>query len=507
MLVMTMNTPTTRHDTAPLSAREAVHSLNDLYARSVSALQSDLHAYLNQRIKPSKPLRDAGRYCYPKLTVVWRGTHDEADEALILDNRHPQVNRAFARFSGPGTYASSITRPDIFGRHIEEQLELLIKDYGAECQVSLSDQEIPYPYVLDGAGLDLNSVSALDLTRHFPATELALIGNEVADGMEIIDKQGHRPLALFDGLRTDFSLARLRHYTGTPAEHTQGYILMTNYHRYVDVFVTYALEQLKRPDGPYTALSCCGDFLITKDTPNPDELIANSSWRRHQMPSYHLLAEGRQGISLVNIGVGPSNAKNITDHLAVMRPHAWLMIGHCGGLRPSQSIGDYVLAHAYLRDDHVLDDVLPREIPIPAIAEIQQALHQAAVRITGEDGDTLKKRLRTGTVVTTDDRNWELRYTSSSLRFSQSRAVAIDMESATLAAQGYRFRVPYGTLLCVSDKPLHGELKLPGQANHFYERAIREHIDIGIETVNILREFGPRLHSRKLRAFDEPPFR
>jgi len=85
--------------------------------------------------------------------------------------------------------------------------------------------------------------------------------------------------------------------------------------------------------------------------------------------------------------------------------------------------------------------------------------------------------------------------------------VAIDMESATLAAQGYRFRVPYGTLLCVSDKPLHGELKLPGQANHFYERAIREHIDIGIEAMNILRDFGPRLHSRKLRAFDEPPFR
>ena len=82
-----------------------------------------------------------------------------------------------------------------------------------------------------------------------------------------------------------------------------------------------------------------------------------------------------------------------------------------------------------------------------------------------------------------------------------------DVESATLAAQGYRFRVPYGTLLCVSDKPLHGELKLPGQANHFYERAIREHIDIGIETVGILRDFGSRLHSRKLRAFDEPPFR
>ena len=122
-----------------------------------------------------------------------------------------------------------------------------------------------------------------------------------------------------------------------------------------------------------------------------------------------------------NIGVGPSNAKTITDHLAVLRPEAWLMIGHCGGLRATQTIGDYVLAHAYLRDDHVLDDVLPPEIPIPPLAEVQQALQRAAEIVTGESGDELKARLRTGTVVTTDDRNWELRYSLSALA-STSRA-------------------------------------------------------------------------------------
>jgi AMP nucleosidase len=138
---------------------------------------------------------------------------------------------------------------------------------------------------------------------------------------------------------------------------------------------------------------------------------------------------------------------------------------------------------------------------------VQVALHRAAELVVGATGDALKQRLRTGTVVTTDDRNWELRYTSSALRFSQSRAVAIDMESATIAGQGYRFRVPYGTLLCVSDKPLHGEIKLPGQANRFYEGSISEHLRIGIATVDLLRREGSRLHSRKLRAFDEPPFR
>jgi AMP nucleosidase len=225
------------------------------------------------------------------------------------------------------------------------------------------------------------------------------------------------------------------------------------------------------------------------------------------MPAYHLMAGDQMGITLVNIGVGPSNAKTITDHLAVLRPETWLMIGHCGGLRPTQKIGDFVLAHAYLRDDHILDDVLPPEIPLPAIAEVQQALYEAAEEVSGDEGQNLKLRMRTGTVVTTDDRNWELRYGSTARRLSQSRAVAIEMESATVAAQGYRFRVPYGTLLCVSDKPLHGEIKLPGQANHFYEQAIAAHLQIGIRACERLRAEGPRLHSRKLRAFNEPPFR
>jgi AMP nucleosidase len=274
----------------------------------------------------------------------------------------------------------------------------------------------------------------------------------------------------------------------------------------VDEFVGWACDRLAE-GGPYTGLSAAGHVMVTAKTPDPLRVVSEAAWRRHQMPAYHLMAEGRRGVTLVNIGVGPSNAKTITDHLAVLRPQAWLMIGHCGGLRGSQTIGDYVLAHAYLRDDHVLDSVLPPEVPIPPIAEIQVAFSRAAEQVTGETGEMLKRRLRTGTVVTTDDRNWELRFTSNALRFNQSRAVAIDMESATIAGQGYRFRVPYGTLLCVSDKPLHGEIKLPGQANTFYERSIGQHLQIGLAAVDMLRREGPALHSRKLRSFDEPPFR
>jgi AMP nucleosidase len=361
--------------------------------------------------------------------------------------------------------------------------------------------------VLEGsADQALAEYGSAEIARHFPTTELAHIGDEVADGAWLAAPETTRPLALFDALRTDFSLARLAHYTGAPAEHVQQYVLFTNYHRYVDEFVRWACAQLKA-GGPYQALSAAGRVLVTAETEDPETKVAAAAWRKHQMPAYHLMAEGRAGVTLVNIGVGPSNAKTICDHLAVLRPQAWLMIGHCGGLRGSQTIGDYVLAHAYLRDDHVLDSVLPPEIPVPAIAEVQVALNRAAEIVTGEEGEILKRRLRTGTVITTDDRNWELRYSKSALRFNQSRAVAIDMESATIAAQGFRFRVPYGTLLCVSDKPLHGEIKLPGQANAFYERAIGQHLQIGLASLDLLRQEGARLHSRKLRSFDEPPFR
>ena len=482
------------------TASDIVAQLDTLYRASVERLQAALTAYLTDGAVPPPDARHDGSFAYPEIRLHYHGGEDR-----------PTPLRSFGRLVTPGEYRISVTKPAIFADYLTEQLTLLIEDYDVVVEAVPGRQEIPFPYVLDaGHALSLDEVSALDLARHFPATELAYIGDEIADGL-YIDADGTRPLALFDGLRTDFSLARLRHYTGTPPEHVQRYVLFTNYHRYVDEFVRWACAQLG-PDengkpSRFTGVSGAGGTLMRAGDDVEAMLADSSAWRRHQMPAYHLMADDRTGITLVNIGVGPSNAKTITDHLAVVRPEAWMMIGHCGGLRPSQRIGDYVLAHAYLRDDHVLDDVLPPEIPVPAIAEVQLALARAAETVSVQSGEELKRRLRTGTIVTTDDRNWELRYSRSALRFSLSRAVGIDMESATIAAQGYRFRVPYGTLLCVSDKPLHGELKLPGQANRFYERAISEHMRIGIEACEELRREGAKLHSRKLRAFNEPPFR
>lgn len=477
---------------------QILEQLQQHYDQAVATLRDDVIAYGRNGTIPPERKRQDGSYAYPQLTLHYSGKGSDSD--VPLDR-----SRAFGRLEMEGTYTTTITRPDLFAPYLTEQLALIAAEYDVDVTVGRSRQEIPFPYVLDGdAGAAMVGIAPQEIAKHFPSTDLSLIGDELADGIEF-DDESDMPLSLFDGLRTDYSLARLAHYTGTKVEDFQDFILFTNYHRYVDEFVNWGAQQIC--DGGYQALTGAAGLHISECTDNAQGQLNDTAWRKHQMPAYHLIREDGRGITLVNIGVGPSNAKTICDHLAVLRPHAWMMIGHCGGVRSSQKIGDFVLAHAYLRDDHVLDNVLPPEIPIPPIAEVQLALAEAAEQVSGVQGANLKQRMRTGTVVTTDDRNWELHYASSAKRFSHSRAIAVEMESATIAAQGYRFRVPYGTLLCVSDKPLHGEIKLPGQANKFYEEAIAAHLQIGLEAVARLRDEGDRLHSRKLRAFNEPPFR
>ncbi|MDY7099162.1 MAG: AMP nucleosidase [Pseudomonadota bacterium] len=475
-----------------------LEQLQKHYDEAVKTLRDDVIAYGKNGTIPPQRKREDGSYAYPQLTLHYTG--ESAAGGVISDR-----GRSFGRLEEAGSYTTTITRPDLFAAYLTEQLELIAAEYDVDVTVTRSRQEIPFPYVLDGeAGAAMQGIAPQEIAQHFPSTDLALIGDELADGIEY-DEDEAMPLSLFDGLRTDYSLARLAHYTGTSVGDFQDFILFTNYHRYVDEFVNWGAQQIGS-DG-YTGLTGAGGLDIGEKTDSAQDQLSDTAWRKHQMPAYHLAREDGRGITLVNIGVGPSNAKTICDHLAVLRPHAWMMIGHCGGVRSTQKIGDFVLAHAYLRDDHVLDAVLPPEIPIPPIAEVQLALAEAAEEVSGVQGANLKQRMRTGTVVTTDDRNWELLYASSAKRFSQSRAIAVEMESATIAAQGYRFRVPYGTLLCVSDKPLHGEIKLPGQANKFYEEAIAAHLQIGLEACARLRDEGDRLHSRKLRAFNEPPFR
>lgn len=413
---------------------------------------------------------------------------------------------SFGHVAEPGTYRTTITRPDLFEGYLTQQIRLLIDNHGMPVRVGTSDTAIPLHFAMEeGAHVEGSIAEALHrpLRDLFDVPDLTTTDDFIVNGMARPDAEGARPLAPFTAQRIDYSLARLAHYTATSPAHFQNHVLFTNYQFYMDEFVAYARAALADPQSGYEALVEPGNVISTRDGSN-----GAPTGRQPQMPTYHLIRPNHSGITMVNIGVGPSNAKTITDHIAVLRPHVWLMVGHCAGLRNSQSLGDYVLAHAYMREDHVLDDDLPVWVPIPALAEVQVALENAVAEVTGYSGYELKRIMRTGTVATIDNRNWELRDQAGPVaRLNQARAIALDMESATIAANGFRFRVPYGTLLCVSDKPLHGELKLPGMATAFYKRQVAQHLRIGVRALEALRDMPlEKLHSRKLRSFDETAF-
>lgn len=471
------------------NAEAAVARLEQIYEQATDFL---LH-HFRRALETGRPERRI-RAHYPEVRLMV-SSFAKADSRL-----------SFGHVSHPGVYSTTVTRPDLFRNYLIQQLGLLVQSHGIAVQVGASDTPMPVHFAVAGsAGIAVPQEGALNFSLRdvFDVPDLATTNDDIVNGQRTTHADGSYPLAPFTAQRVDYSLARLSHYTATEPVHFQNHVLFTNYQFYVDEFEAYGRAVLADPASGYVGFVAPGNHEIT----TPDGVLPALT-RVPQMPTYHLKRADGNGITLVNIGVGPSNAKTATDHIAVLRPHAWLMVGHCAGLRNSQSLGDFVLAHAYLREDHVLDDDLPIWVPIPALAEIQIALQEAVADVTQLEGYELKRIMRTGTVATIDNRNWELRDQSGPVkRLSQSRAIALDMESATIAANGFRFRVPYGTLLCVSDKPLHGELKLPGMASDFYRTQVSRHLQIGIRAMERLRSTPlDRIHSRKLRSFDETAF-
>ncbi len=483
-------------------AAAALAQVQQIYRLGVEFLQRSLREFVDG----AQPGHQRVRACYPCVRLHAGSQTGHGARAL--------QGLSYGFVAGPGRFEATLTRPDLFADYYLEQFELLLANHGGPLEVGTSTQPIPVHFVfsehehLQG---QLSAERRLQMRECFDYPDLAAMDDGIANGTHQPRAGQPQPLALFTAPRVDYSLQRLRHYCGSSADWFQNFVLFTNYQFYIDEFILLGQQEMANPHSPYQALVEPGNRVTRRVgcAAQAADALGQEPSRLPQMPAYHLWREGRSGITLVNIGVGPANAKTITDHIAVLRPHAWLMIGHCAGLRSTQQLGDYVLAHAYVREDHVLDEDLPLWVPIPALAEIQVALEAAVADVTGLAPHELKRIMRTGTVASTDNRNWELLPDQQpQRRFSQSRAVALDMESATIAANGFRLRVPYGTLLCVSDKPLHGELKLPGMANQFYRERVDQHLRIGVRALERLRQdgVGP-LHSRKLRSFAEVAFR
>ena len=507
-----MTTPTLITTQSFTDADAALAHATTIYNTGIHHLRQSLQDFV-AGATPSGRVRA----CYPFVRV-------RTDTVARADSR-----LSYGFVAGPGTFETTLTRPDLFAGYFREQFTLLLRNHAGPLEVGMSRQPIPIHFSfaehdhVEGTMAPERRQLMRDV---FDLPDLAAMDDGIANGTYEPGPRGPQPLALFTAPRVDYSLQRMRHYTGTSPEHFQNFVLFTNYQFYIDEFVRLGHDMMAKPLGQggllgdwpkhaaesdnYCAFVEPGN-LVTRRAGQPaeaEDALGAPLARLPQMPAYHLQRPDGSGITMVNIGVGPANAKNISDHIAVLRPHAWLMLGHCAGLRNTQELGDYVLAHGYVREDHVLDEELPLWVPIPALAEVQLALEQAVADVTQLQGFELKKILRTGTVASTDNRNWELLpQRGPERRFSQSRAIALDMESATIAANGFRFRVPYGTLLCVSDKPLHGEIKLPGMANAFYRERVDQHLRIGMRAIELLRRQRlDQLHSRKLRSFAEVAF-
>jgi len=353
---------------------------------------------------------------------------DGSYSKITVDRRWSKHN---PRISG------DIARPSVYRWYLRREL-LKLARRGAEITVTRSRQrvELHSPTLLQQI-----DESDFDLTR--------------------------KKVFLFGPERSELSIERLEHYTGTRAEDFQRYVLLTNYQMHMEAFAS------QFPD-------CLGSPISSV-----------------QMPALHHGDADNSGISIVNIGVGPSNAKNLTDHLAVLRPDAMLMVGHCAGVRNHQEIGDFVLASGYMRGDHILDEALPRGVPITPSFLLNRYLARVL--------DETHLPYRIGAVYTTADRNWELALRRTLEHLRTSRSIAVDMESATVAANGFRYRIPNATLLCVSDKPLHGKPKLPEYAKVFYGETKQQHLEVATKALmSVKADFPEGLPNSDIRALEEP---
>lgn len=357
-------------------------------------------------------------------------------DRIYQDGYYPKVKVTRSWSEHNPVIEGEFAKPQVYRSYLKRELTKLVRS-GAEIAITASR-----------ACVSLNDPKLLDAIDE--------------DHWDFTKKK----LFLFRAERIDLSLDRLQHYTGTDARDFQRYIMFTNYDMHVEVF------KQRYPD-----------------------CVRPS--RNVQMPAYHHKGRDNLGITLINIGVGPSNAKTITDHIAVLRPDAMIMVGHCGGLRNHQEIGDFVLASGYMRADGVLDASLPGNVPI--IPNTMLNFHLQSVL----EKESMTYRM--GTVYTIDNRNWEFMKRRVVQEIHISRSIAIDMESATVATNGFRYRIPNATLLCISDKPLHGMPKLGGAAQSFYQNSKERHLDMVIKAIALSKTHFPGgLPNASIRAHDEP---
>ncbi len=230
----------------------------------------------------------------------------------------------------------------------------------------------------------------------------------------------------------------LPRYTERRLEDFTKYILLTNFTRYVEIFAEHF-------NVPILGL-------------------------KNSMPN-----AAAAGMTIINFGMGSSNAATIMDLLSAIMPKAVLFLGKCGGLKKANNLGDYVLPIAAIRGEGTSDEYLPREVPsLPAFSMLRAI--SSAVRDHGRD-------YWTGTIYTTNRRVWE--YDTAFKEYLRStHATGVDMETATLFTAGFANQIPTGALLMISDKPMEEDgVKTEESDRHVTRQFVGEHVMLGIEAL------------------------
>ena len=244
----------------------------------------------------------------------------------------------------------------------------------------------------------------------------------------------------------------LTRYTKMPLDHFSDHILLTNFNNYVDMFC----EQ-------------CGVETVGFDA--------------------NMRAATADGITMINFGMGSPNAALIMDLLGAIQPKACLFLGKCGGISDKTHLGDYILPLAGIRGEGTSNDYFPPEVPALPAFMLQRAV-STALRDKSHD-------YWTGTVYTTNRRVWE-----HDERFKaylrETRAMAVDMETATLFSCGFYNHIPTGALLLVSDNPMEPDgVKTEESDNRVTRDFASTHVRIGIDSMKLI--IGERKTLRHLK--------
>ncbi len=237
----------------------------------------------------------------------------------------------------------------------------------------------------------------------------------------------------------------LPRYTGTDIEEFGEYILLTNFSHYLDLFASWHNVEIKG---------------LTRSMPSATA----------------------GDITMINFGMGSPNAATVMDLLSSIKPKAVLFLGKCGGLKKKAQLGDLILPIAAIRGDGTSNDYFPAEVPALPAFSLQKAT-STAIRDAGRD-------YWTGTVYSTNRRVWEHDDVFKEY-LRQIRAIAIDMETATLFTVGFHNEIPSGALLLVSDQPMISTgVKTEISDNLVTENFVETHLKIGIEALKQLINNG-----------------